>query len=332
MQYHPDRNKEPGAEERFKEIAEAYAVLSEPAKRAEYDAGGLPQVGHFSAEDLFGGINFDDLFGGLGFDFGSSLFDRSVGRPRRGVPARGANLEVELRVSLQRVLDGGEEQVRVARRLRCETCQGSGAKPGTTPRECASCHGSGRAISGGRKGGVLFQRVSPCPDCDGRGIIVDQPCADCEGSGLAEKTDTLTVRVPRGVEEGMALRIPGHGLASEGKGGAPGDLYVVVHTAADPRFERDGSDLWGSEEISLSDAALGTERSVATLDGEVTIKIPPGTQPNSVLRLKGKGLPHFSDRVRGDLLLRLRVVVPEKLSAAQRDLFERLRELEGRGS
>ena len=173
----------------------------------------------------------------------------------------------------------------------------------------------------------MFQRVTTCPACNGRGSFIDQPCPDCHGRGLVERSETITVKVPVGVEEGMVLRIPGHGMASPVPGGAAGDLFVIVHALPDPRFVRDGADLWRAEDLRLPDAVLGTELSVPTLDGSAKVTVPPGTQPDTVLRLRGKGLPHFGGGQRGDLLLRLRVAVPEKLTAAERRLYEQLREL-----
>lgn len=328
LKYHPDRNKEPGAEDRFKEIAEAYAVLSDPKKRADYDAGGFEGLKGVRAEDLFGGIDFDDLFGGLGFDFGGGIFDRFFGgRRRRAGPAHGENIEAPLRVPLERVVGGGEEPVRVERVVQCPACRGSGAKAGTTPRPCASCSGSGREVRTHREGGVTFQQVSTCRACGGRGVFVDQPCPDCHGRGRIERAETITVRVPVGVEEGMVLRIPGHGMPAPVANGQAGDLFVVVHTLPDARFQRDGTDLWLQQEVRLTDAVLGAELAVPTLDGPATVTVPPGTQPDTVLRLRGKGLPHFGGGARGDLLLRLRVAVPERLSAEERGLYEQLRRL-----
>jgi molecular chaperone DnaJ len=328
LKFHPDRNKDPGAEERFKEIAEAYAVLSDAKKRADYDAGGFDGLKGVRPEDLFGGIDFEDLFGGLGFDFGGSILDHFVGGRRRSGPPRGANLETLLRIPLQRVLSGGEERVHVARTLSCPACGGSGAKAGTAPRTCPTCRGSGRDVKSSSQGVVRFQSVSTCPDCGGRGYLIDTPCSECRGRGQIRRDETLTVTVPVGVEEGMVLRIPGHGEAAPGPNGLPGDLFVVVQSLTDPRFERDGADLWCTEELPLADAVLGTEIEVATLEGRASVAVPPGTQPDTVLRLRGKGLPHFGNDRRGDLLLRLRVAVPERISATERSLYEQLRRLQ----
>lgn len=328
LKYHPDRNKEAGAEERFREIAEAYAVLSDSKKRADYDAGGFAGLTGMRPEDLFGGIDFNDLFGGLGFDFGGGIFDRFFGgRHRASRAQRGDNIEALLRVPLERVVSGGEEQVRVERALQCPACHGTGAKAGTSPRPCATCHGSGREVSSSHEGGIMFQRMTTCPACAGRGSFIDEPCGECHGRGQVERVETLTVRVPVGVEEGMVLRIPGHGLAAPTPDGQPGDLFVMVHTLPDPRFERAGADLWRAQDLALTDAVLGTELAVPTLTGVAKVTVPAGTQPDTVLRMRGKGLPHFGGAAHGDLLLRLRLLVPEKLSGAERQLYEQLREL-----
>ncbi len=324
LKYHPDRNKEPGASDRFKEIAEAYAVLSDPNKRTEYDARGYAGVAGFSPEDLFGGINFEDIFGGLGFDIGGpGLFDRLSGR--RAAPRRGRDLEVNVSIPLERVATGGEETVHLQRPAACQACQGSGAKAGTKPRTCPKCGGSGQLVRSQRKGGVSLQQITTCLDCDGRGSLIDAPCPDCSGRGQVLRDEVLTVRIPVGVEEGMALRVPGHGLASDHPGRPPGDLLVIVRSAEDSRFERHGRDLSRIETIDVVDAVLGKEIDVPTLDGHVTVKIVPGTQPDTVLRLRGKGLPRFGGGAPGDLYVRVNVHVPERLTDRERHLFEQLR-------
>lgn len=332
LKYHPDRNKSPGAEERFKEIAEAYAVLSDPKKRAEYDARGFAGVAGYSSEDLFGGIDFGDLFRDLGFGLdlgGETLFDRFF-RRRRAVPARGADIEVQLVVPLERIHRGGEETVRYTRAVVCPVCHGSGAAPGTRPRRCPDCGGSGRKVvtRGGHRGEteIQFQQITVCPTCGGRGEIIDTPCPECGGSGQVEREEQLAVKVPVGAEEGMVLRVPAHGLPSQEPGGVAGDLYVIVRSAADPRFERLGADLWRTETIEVADAVLGTTRKVPTLNGAVEVKVPAGTQPDEVLRLRGRGLTAFGGG-RGDLNLRIRVRIPERPSARERELYESLRAL-----
>jgi molecular chaperone DnaJ len=332
LKHHPDRDKEPGAEERFKEIAAAYAILSDPKKRAEYDARGFAGVEGFSDEDLFGGINFEDIFGGLNFDFGGgSPFEGFFHRRRTG-PERGANIEVELSIPLERVASGGEEQVRLGRPVPCHACHGTGTEGGAAPKTCETCKGTGRITRSSRqeKEHVLIQQISTCPVCHGRGSIIEHPCPECHGSGSEEKEETLTVRIPKGVEEGMVLRISGKGMPSPEAGGATGDLFVVVRSKDDPRFERDGIDLLRQETVSLTDAVLGTTLQVPTLDGSATVTIPPGTQPDAVLRLKGKGLPEFGNGRHGEMYLRIAVHVPEQLTSEERELYERLRAIGGK--
>lgn len=332
LQYHPDRNKAPDAEERFKEIAEAYAVLSDPKKRAEYDARGFAGVAGFSREDLFGGIDFEDLFGGLNFDFGlgGGLFDHFFHRRRAG-PVRGANLEVELTIPLEKVASGGEEKVRLPYQTACSSCHGSGAAAGTQPQPCKVCNGSGQQTTSRRetrgKSDVVIQQITICPACGGRGSIIDKPCPDCGGTGQTEREEILSVTIPVGVEEGMALRIPGRGMPSREPDAPPGDLFVVVRSAPDPRFERDGADLWRSEAIAVADAVLGTKLNVPTLDHPAEVTIPPGTQPDAVLRVRGKGLPIFGSKQHGDLYLRMRVHIPEQLTPEERNLYKKLRDM-----
>jgi len=330
LQYHPDRNPSPEAEARFKEIAEAYAVLSDPRRRAEYDAGGMAGLG-LSPEDIFGGIDFGDIFGGLGFEFGAEgLFDRLFRRHPAG-PPRGRNIEVVLEVPLGRILSGGEDVVRVARPQPCGACGGSGAASGTTPKTCDRCSGAGQLTSERREANILYRELSTCARCGGKGTIIETPCPECRGHGTVVREETLTVRVPAGAEEGLALRIPGHGLQAPSPGGPPGDLFVLVHTSPDPRFERRGADLWRLETIGIPDAVLGATISVPTLERPAKVKIPAGTQTDTILRLDGKGLPHFGSARRGDLLIRIRVEVPERISKEERRLYERLRDVGSAG-
>jgi molecular chaperone DnaJ len=318
MQYHPDRNKEPGAEERFKEIAEAYAVLSDPKKRAGYDAGASP-------EDLFAGADLESIF--RDFGFGDTLFERFFGGMPR--PRRGADIEVDAPVPLERIASGGEETVRYHRVAPCSQCGGSGARPGTQPRACAACGGSGEKSSTRHEHGVFIRRVSTCPECRGRGRIIDEPCAACRSAGEVEREESLAVKIPPGAEDGLVLRVPGKGYASREPRASAGDLLIVVRAAPDERFERRGADLWRVQEIAAPDAVLGAEIRVPTLDGAIAVKVPPGTQPDSELRLRGKGLPRFGGRGRGDLYVRLAVRLPERPGAEARKLWEKLRALGG---
>lgn len=329
LRYHPDRNRSPDAEERFKEIAAAYAILSDPKKRTEYDARGFAGVAGFTPEDLFGGIDFGDIFGdlGFGFDIGGGLFERLFRRGKAG-PRRGQDVEVALSVPLERVNLGGEETVRISRPVTCAACRGSGAKAGTAPRKCAECGGTGRkVIAHQEKKGVHFQEITTCPACGGSGIIIDKPCRECGGRGDVDRFETLKVNIPIGIEEGTALRIPGHGLPGREANAPPGDLFVVVRSGPDPRFERLGTDLWRAEAIELVDAVLGARVKVPTLDGCIEVAVPAGTQPDSILRLRGKGLPSFGGGHRGNLNLRIVVRVPERLSVKERRLYEQLRDL-----
>ena len=335
LKYHPDRNKEPDAEERFKEIAEAYAILSDPKKRSQYDSRGFAGVSGFSAEDLFGGIDFGDIFGdmGFGFDFGGhtggSVFDHFFHRQRR--PERGRDLEVQVVVSLEVINEGGEEAVRLGHPMVCDACQGSGAASGTKPLKCEACDGSGQKIISRKetkdKGSVMFQQITLCPVCHGRGSIIEKPCEKCHGSGQIEKKESLKVKIPRGAEEGMALRIPGHGLPAASAGIPPGDLYVIIRTAPDKRFQRLGADLWRTETIDVADAVIGTKIEVPTLNNSITVKVPPGTQQDEVLRMRGKGLPYFEGSSRGDLKVRVQIKIPTDLSTEERQLYEQLQSL-----
>ena len=337
MKYHPDRNKEAGAEARFKEVAEAYAVLSDPAKRRDYDRSGFAGVADFSREDLFGGINFDDIFAGSEPGFGPAggfgsfdLFDRLSRRAATG-PVRGDNIKLDLWVSLARVASGGEEKLSFTRNTVCAVCGGNGAKSGTALHRCEACQGSGRKTIRQKKtrnmAEVLIQQIGVCPVCGGRGLIIDQACPACQGSGQGRIEENLMVTVPVGIEDGMTLRIAGRGEPSPEPGGPRGNLLVRVRCKPDARFVRDGADLWHNTTIGVPDAVLGTDLLIPTLDGSVTVKVAPGTQPESTLRLRGKGLPRFGTTGRGDLYLRLHVRIPEKLSKELRSLYERLRSL-----
>ena len=229
---------------------------------------------------------------------------------------------------LTRIDTGGEESVSVKRPSSCPECRGTGVEGGGAPETCKTCQGTGRKILSQRhKGGVHYQQIVTCPDCRGKGTHIEKPCPECGGEGRVEKEEHLTVQIPAGAEEGMALRIPGHGLPSLDVGGVSGDLYVIVRSRQDPRFERLGADLWRSETLEVADAVLGTHRCVPTLHGTLEVKIPPGTQPDEVLRLRGKGLPVFGGDRHGNLNIRVEVHIPENPSRRERQLYEQLRSL-----
>ena len=325
LKYHPDRNKEARTEDRFDEISEAYAVLSDPKKRAEYNARGFPCVVDFSHEDLYSGTNFDDIFSGL--DFGANgLFDSFFHRRHTG-REKGDNIEIEFVIPLSRVATGGPEEIRIERPVTCPACRGTGCEGGAQPETCPACKGAGRLITHRNQESVQIQHISVCPTCHGRGSSIMHPCRACHGSGEAKSEETLTVEIPKGVEEGMALRIPEKGMPGHTPECVAGDLYVVVHTRPDPRFERRGSDLVRQETISLLDAVFGKTLEVPTLENSVSVTIPPGTQPYSMLRVRGKGLPEFGSDRGGDLYLRIAVHIPEKLTIEERKLYENLRAL-----
>jgi molecular chaperone DnaJ len=326
MKYHPDRNKDPDAEEKFKEIAKAYAVLSDPAKRKMYDAGGMGGVAHFSDEELFRNVDFGDLFGGFGFDFGGgggSIFDRFFRQPRQR-QTHGVDLRVRMAVSLQRIFEGGSELLRFPRRVSCPACHGHGTRSGRPPERCSTCGGSGQRVVTNQKGNFQFQQVLTCPVCHGRGVLVGEPCLQCGGAGQVEKEESLKIAIPPGIEDGSVLRVPGHGLPAEVPDMPAGDLYVEVYTLSDPRFQRHGADLWRTERLSIPQAVLGTRLRVPTLEGRVDVTIPPGVQPDEILRLRGKGLPRYRGGGHGDLILRIEVVIPEQLSDEEREAYQRL--------
>ncbi len=334
MKYHPDRNKDPDAAEKFKEIAKAYAILSDPQKRKMYDSQGAAGVAHFTQEDLFRNFDFGDIFGDMGFGFGGeSIFDRFFRQPRRR-QTHGIDLRLRLGVSLERIYQGGQETVRFNRMVACPSCHGYGTASAQPAKTCSACNGSGRRVETGAgertAGHVQFQRVIPCPVCGGRGTVIEAPCRTCGGSGQVEKEESLKITIPRGIEEGTVLRVPGHGMPAEETGAPPGDLYVEVYSVPDPRFQRHGADLWRTERIGVPAAVIGTSLRVPTLDGEVEVKIPAGIQPDEMLRLRNKGLPRYRGGGNGDLMLRIEVTIPDTLSDEERALYQRLASLQGK--
>lgn len=333
MKWHPDRNTAPDAEDRFKEIATAYAVLSDPRKRARYDATGTEGVAHFTSEDLFRNVDLGSIFGDLGFGFGpggESVFDRFFRQPGRS--SRGDDLTIRLEVPLERIAAGGKERVHFSRLTTCSACKGHGTRSGKPAPKCKKCGGTGHAVlthERNEKQGRAFriQQITTCPACDGRGTSVKRACPQCGGSGQMHKEETLEVNIPAGVEDGMMLRVSGHGQPGPTPG-QPGDLLLQIVGAPDPRFRRRGADLWRGITLDVTDAVLGTKVKVPTLpDGEVEVTIPPGTQPDEIFRLRGKGLPRFGEKGTGDLKLRVSIQVPENLSDDERELYERLRNM-----
>jgi molecular chaperone DnaJ len=317
LQHHPDRNPEdPSAEERFKEASEAYAILSDPEKRRAYDRFGFQGVG---AGGPGGFPDFGDLgsFGDVFNDLFGDLFGGRAGGRRQGRGQRGADLRYNLEIELDDVLEGLEAQIKIPKMRPCESCHGSGARAGTRPETCSRCRGSGQVVL--QQG---FFRISrPCDACAGAGEVVRERCPDCRGAGRIEGLQSVTVRVPRGVDEGTRLRLTGEGEAGIA-GGPPGDLYVVIAMKPHPLFTREGQDIHCEVPISFSQAALGAEIEVPTLEGKVKQRIAEGAQSGAVIRLRGKGLPSLRSAVRGDQHLHLFVEVPTRLSKRQRELLE----------
>ena len=326
MQYHPDRNKAPEAEEKFKEISEAYAVLSDEEKRKQYDVlghAGFDQ--RYTTEDIFRGADFESIFRDIGFGFDlrdifSSFFG---GRDFGERVIRGGDLAYDLEITLEDAAKGAEKEIEIQRTEKCDVCGGTGAAANIQPRICSRCEGAGRVQSVTRNGFGTFVRVVPCPSCKGKGKIIDSPCPRCRGMGLVRRQRSITVKIPPGIDEGYQLRLQGQGEASQ-DGDYPGDVYVLIHLAPHAYFKRDEDDLLYNLTIGFPQAALGAEVTVPTLEGKTDLKIRPGTQPGQIIKLKGKGMPRFGGYGRGDLLVRVDLTVPEKLTSEQRTLLEQL--------
>jgi molecular chaperone DnaJ len=329
MEYHPDRNSSPQAEAKFKEITEAYEVLRDPQKRATYDRygkAGLAGGGGYGFHhvDLSEALNiFMRDFGAMGgFE---SLFG---GRRSRAEERRGQDIRVTVRLTLTEVALGAKKTVKLKTLERCGTCNGAGAKPGSHPTTCTTCHGSGEVRRATRSMFGQFISVAPCPTCNGEGKIIGDPCEVCRGEGRVRGERSVTVDIPAGVSTNNYLTLRGQGAAGP-RNGPNGDLLVMLDIKEDERFERQGDDLVYDLQVSFSQAALGGEHAVPTPYGEERLRIPPGTQPETVLRLRGKGLPMLGQDAKGDLLVRVRVWTPERLNEEQERLFRELAKLEG---
>jgi molecular chaperone DnaJ len=317
--HHPDSSG--GDEARFKEIQSAYDVLSDPEKRKQYDAYGStngrgPFGGAGAGGTQFQDFDLSDLFGGL---FGGGA---GRGGPRRPQPERGADLQTEVHVSFEDSLAGVQIPVRANVETACHTCGGSGAEPGTAPTVCPECNG--RGVVSDSQG--LFSLSHPCPRCRGNGTVIEQPCTTCRGSGRERVQKTFQVKVPAGAKDGTKVRLKGRG--EQGRNGGPsGDLIVVVRVAASPLYERRGADLVVDVPVGYADLALGASVDVPTPEGQISLKVPAGSQPGKLLKVKGRGAPKLKGGGKGDLLARLRLTVPEKVSKAERELLEQLRKV-----
>lgn len=321
MEYHPDRNKAPDAEEKFKEVSEAYGVLSDDAKRQQYDTFGHAGIdGRYTQEDIFRTINFEDIFGDLGFGFGDLFSTFFGGSRRRRGPRRGEDLQYNLEITLEQAFRGMQTTIQVPRTETCEKCNGSGARPGTSPRACSKCGGSGSIGTTKRTPFGSFTSISTCPACRGEGKVIDSPCGECRGVGKVRRSRKIEIKVPPGVDTGSQLRIAGGGEAGE-RGAPPGDLYVAIYVKPHEIFRREGSDIIVDQPLSFSQAALGDEIEVPTLAGYVKLKIPPGTQTGTIFRLRGRGMPSLDGHGHGDEHVRVVVVTPTRLNERQKELL-----------
>ncbi len=312
--YHPDINNAADATDKFKEVNEAAAVLGNPEKRQHYDRYGTtegqagPDVSGF---DFSGFGDFEDIF---------SMF---TGMGRRRGPSRGSDLLYDMDIELEEVAKGITKEIKVRKQSVCEDCKGRGTKDPDSVERCDDCGGSGVVRQTRRTPFGIFATTAPCGKCRGEGTVISDPCSGCNGSGSAERTSTIDVKIPAGVEDGMRLRVAGQGAAGQ-RGMPPGDLYVVIHVRDHDVFEREGDDVLASANVSFGQASLGAEIEVATLDGKAKLKVPAGTQPGTLLRMRGYGIPHLRGSGKGDQLVRVDLVVPTHLSKKQKELIEQL--------
>ncbi|MDX2241788.1 MAG: molecular chaperone DnaJ [Leptolyngbyaceae cyanobacterium bins.302] len=333
--YHPDVNKEPGAEERFKEINRAYEVLSEPEMRARYDRFGEAGVSGAAAgaggfqQDFgdFGGFAadiFESFFSGFGGGMGTQTASRKRG------PARGDDLRLDLKLEFREAVFGGEKEIRISHLETCNTCEGSGAKPGTRPRTCTTCNGQGQVRRAARTPFGSFTQVSVCPTCNGTGQMIEEKCETCGGRGQRQETKKLKITIPAGVDNGTRLRVTGEGDSGQ-RNGPAGDLYVYLYVNEDAEFHREGINILSTLKVSYIQALLGSRIEINTVDDQPEeLLVPPGTQPGTVLTLEGKGVPKLGNPVaRGDHLITIKVDIPTKLGTEERELLEKIAKLRG---
>ncbi|PKK85269.1 MAG: molecular chaperone DnaJ [Thermoplasmata archaeon HGW-Thermoplasmata-1] len=333
LKYHPDRNKDADAEDKFKEISEAYAVLSDSEKRAQYDRFGHAGIdGQYSTEDIFRSANFGDIFRDLGINFGfggggfGDIFNAFFGGGRSSGssgPERGRDIRHDITITLEDAYKGLETEIHVSRNERCDACGGSGAKPGSKPVTCTTCNGRGQVQHVRQTMFGQMAQIGTCPKCRGEGKIIEQPCEGCRGRGSVTKRRTIEVKIPPGVESGMHLRLAGEGEAGV-KGGSSGHLYVIIAVKPHPMFKRDGTGLYTQIDVPFPQMALGAEVEVPTIDGAEKLKIPQGTKTGTVLTLSGKGMPRLNSGFKGDLHVQVNVDVPDKVTKEQRELLKSL--------
>ena len=316
-QYHPDVNKDPGAEEKFKEINEAYGVLSDREKRARYDRfgrEGLGNLGGFHDYTMDFSDLFEELFGSFGF---------STGRSSRRSPRRGRDLQMQVNLTFEEAVFGVEKEIEFQREEVCSRCNGSGAEPGTSPVRCSTCNGQGEVRQVRQTFLGQMVQTATCPSCNGRGEIISTPCKTCRGSGLERKTVTKKVQIPGGVDHGTQIRLAGEGGPGV-YGGPNGNLFLILNVEPHKFFKRRENDIILNIDINVAQATLGAEIEVPTLDGSEKLKIPAGTQPGRVFTIRGKGVPYLRRKERGDQLVIVNVEIPTKLTKEQRELFEKL--------
>jgi molecular chaperone DnaJ len=321
QQWHPDVNQDATADGRFKEINQAYQVLSDPQRRQAYDMFGTVGEGSDGAGFAGGFGNFSDIF--------DAFFGGTQAGTRRGHPNAGADLRYDLRITLEEAVHGVEKEIEFSMLGRCETCSGSGAAPGSEAVTCEQCGGRGEIRSTRRTMLGQMVNVSVCPRCQGEGKLITDPCPTCKGDGRTERKRSLRVTIPAGIDEGHQIRLSGEGEVGP-RGGAPGSLYVAVHVIPHPSLRREGTELAFDADVSIVQAALGTRITVPTVDGEEEVEIKAGTQPGTEIRLRGRGVPHLRRAgSRGDLHVFVNVVVPAKLTKRQRELLAEYAEVSG---